>query len=273
MKPIPEDEIEAATEIGLNRRAPRFGEGHPARLQPCTRAVRHGRRTESADRCWSINAKQQWCDYFPEAINAYGFEYYNTTVTPYCKSDDGVYHFTIESKNPCDENKYYVGFMDVVTNSSNCLQTWVETEGFNSTVTAKPFDEATFQPLECTGIYRPAFEEEIEGLATQLLWETVVDPTFQGVTAGQFDDAWYCDDSPGYKYINITDVSACFSKTRDYPPKVQAQGKVQWVCTQQARRRTIELRVDTPYVTQCEWEVSIQMGDSPEVPQPGAEDA
>lgn len=30
--------------------------------------------------------------------------------------------------------------------------------------TAKPFDEATFQPLECTGIYRPAFEEEIEGL-------------------------------------------------------------------------------------------------------------
>lgn len=37
-------------------------------------------------------------------------------------------------RNPCDENKYYVGFMDVVTNSSNCSQTWVETEGFNSTV-------------------------------------------------------------------------------------------------------------------------------------------
>lgn len=50
MKPVSEDEIEAAAEIGLNRRAPRFGEGHPARLQPCTRAVRHGRRTESADR-------------------------------------------------------------------------------------------------------------------------------------------------------------------------------------------------------------------------------
>lgn len=28
-------------------------------------------------------------------------------------------------------------------------------------------------------------------------------------------------------------------QTRDYPPKVQAQGKVLWVCTQQARRRTI----------------------------------
>jgi len=35
----------------------------------------------------------------------------------------------------------------------------------------------------------------------------------------------------------------CFlPQTRDYPPKMQAQGKVQWVCTQQARRRTIGKR-------------------------------
>jgi flagellar assembly factor FliW len=71
----------------------------------------------------------------------------------------------------------------------------------------------------------------------------------------------------------VTDVSACFSKTRDYPPKIQAQGKVQWVCAQQARRRTIELTVDSPFVLQCEYEVDIQMGDTPEVPQPDSEAA
>lgn len=34
---------------------------------------------------WAISAKEQWCDFFPEAINAAGFEYYNTTITPTCK--------------------------------------------------------------------------------------------------------------------------------------------------------------------------------------------
>lgn len=38
-------------------------------------------------------------------------------------------------RNPCDEDfKFYVGFMDVATNSTDCPQTWVETDGFNGTV-------------------------------------------------------------------------------------------------------------------------------------------
>lgn len=39
---------------------------------------------------------------------------------------------TLPCRNPCDEGKFYVGFMDVVTNSSTCPQTWVETQYFNS---------------------------------------------------------------------------------------------------------------------------------------------
>lgn len=35
--------------------------------------------------------------------------------------------------------------------------------------TAKPFDEATFQPLECKAGFRPAFDDEIEG-TVRTLW-------------------------------------------------------------------------------------------------------
>ena len=34
--------------------------------------------------------------------------------------------------------------------------------------TANPFDEATFQPLECKAGFRPAFDDEIEGTVRML---------------------------------------------------------------------------------------------------------
>ena len=49
-------------------------------------------------RSWGLNAKEQWCDYLPAFINPTGLEYYNTTISPYCKSKEGVYHFTLESQ-------------------------------------------------------------------------------------------------------------------------------------------------------------------------------
>lgn len=47
---------------------------------------------------WIIQANEQWCENFPEVMNTNALEEYKTTITPYCMSDDGKYHYTIESR-------------------------------------------------------------------------------------------------------------------------------------------------------------------------------
>ena len=55
----------------------------PPRPPPLSACHRFG--AHPLPRSWAISAKQQWCDFLPEAINEYGLEYYNTTIDPYCK--------------------------------------------------------------------------------------------------------------------------------------------------------------------------------------------
>ena len=40
----------------------------------------------------------------------------------------------LPGRNPCNENKMYVGFMDVDTNGTDCPQTWVGNEQFPHTM-------------------------------------------------------------------------------------------------------------------------------------------
>lgn len=70
-------------------------------------------------------------------------------------------------------------------------------------------DYENIEPLQCSGDLPAASAEDLEGKVTQLLWETVVSPTFRNETEGAFPEAFYCDDAPGFRRINITDVSGC----------------------------------------------------------------
>lgn len=73
-------------------------------------------------------------------------------------------------------------------------------------------DYENLEPLECSAELPAASAEDLEGKVTQLLWETVVGAAFRNQTEGAFPEAYYCDESPGYKRINITDVSGCLTE-------------------------------------------------------------
>ncbi|PRW33026.1 TNA1 High affinity nicotinic acid plasma membrane permease [Chlorella sorokiniana] len=215
---------------------------------------------------WGLNAKEQWCDELPEVINEAGRDYYNVTLVPECKGPDAQFRFLVESNNPCEGGQPFVGFMSTTTNSSDCERSWVETGGYDVEVKASANVEGV-QPLQCATGYRAATEEELDGKATQLLWQTLIFPTFSQQTKGQFDEAWYCDDSPGYKSIEITNVTACVADDPEADPQyMRTQGVVTWVCAQQARRRTVALTVNADYEMSCTWTADIQMGSEPGVP-------
>ncbi|PSC76526.1 DNA replication licensing factor Mcm6 [Micractinium conductrix] len=229
MSPILEDEIDFATLVG--------------------------------EESWGLNAKEQWCDYLPAFINPTGLEYYNTTISPYCKSKEGVYHFTLESQNPCDDGKMCVGYMDVETNGRLCDKSWVNVDDPTQLQINATSSADGLEPLECPEGFREADDDEIDGMATQLLWEMPISPQFQMATMGQFEDFYYCDESPGYKRWNATAAAACVSEDGGV---LIAQGQAEWMCAQQARIRRVALRVETPFTMTCKWEADIQMGDEPE---------
>lgn len=215
---------------------------------------------------WQDHAHEA-CDQFPVWITPEGLKYYETDITPYCTDGNGTYHYTFETINPCKEggSGKSVGYFEVNTQPEDCAKTWVDNEGLNPQiyVDIEHADNLTAIPT-CPVGFELADEEQAAGPATQLLWEMFVDAVPSGAIQHTMEIAepgWYCTE-PGFKRIEFEEVSACLETDpmEGTKPNMIAQGRIKWVCSQQARIRTIAMTAISDYEMTCRWVVDISMG-------------
>jgi len=201
---------------------------------------------------------QQVCKLMPEIITSGGVQAYNIDVKPYCTDGKGKFHFApISFKNPCKQNRQDLGWMSVDTSPANCKKGWVAPTNVQGTATPAA-EVPNMAPLACPPGYRAARRAELASfIRSDLLNFFTYDNQILPILDAQSRSQW-CSEV-GFKRIDVNSLSGCIAQTPGSPTAgIMAQGVFRYVCTNQARIRTLGLTISGDYLSDCQaWEVEI----------------